>query len=165
MGVLLVVAALSQMLGVAHPQAAADSTLSAESQSVAGKELYKSKGSCLFCHGWAGDGHGDPHSAGSAANLRHTRLSRSELVQVIACGRPGTSMPHFDAYAYSDDPCYGIKGPAAAAAIPPEPPRPLQPREINAIVDYLIGKVIGKAAPTRSECIEFFSESGPCDSY
>jgi hypothetical protein len=29
------------------------------------------------------------------------------LIEVIACGRPGTEMPHFDKYAYEDKTCYG----------------------------------------------------------
>jgi hypothetical protein len=32
------------------------------------------------------------------------------LIEVIACGRPGTEMPHFDKYAYEDNDCYGLKG-------------------------------------------------------
>ena len=45
-----------------------------------------------------------------AANLRETRLNREQLIEVIACGRPGTEMPHFDKYAYEDTDCYGLKG-------------------------------------------------------
>ncbi len=149
----------------AHSQSAPSVQQPSESQISAGKELFQSKGSCPFCHGWAGDGHGDPHSPGNGANLRRTRLSRAELIEVISCGRPGTAMPHFDAFAYSDDPCYGIQGPAPATVIPPDPPRPLQPREIGAIIDYLLAKVIGKGSPTRAECIEFFMEPGPCADY
>jgi mono/diheme cytochrome c family protein len=163
--VALILAVHVQMIGVAHSQPAPDSTTPSELQIISGKELYRSKGSCLVCHGWAGDGHGDPHSAGNAANLRRTRLSRTELMQVISCGRPGTSMPHFNPYAYTEDPCYGMKAPEAAAAIPPASPRSLQPREIVAVIDYLIAKIIGKGAPTRQECIEFFSEAGPCANY
>ena len=50
---------------------------------------------CQFCHGINGDGRGDPRSPGRAANLRETRLNREQLIEVIACGRPGTEMPHF----------------------------------------------------------------------
>jgi len=43
-------------------------------------------------------------------NLHETRLDREQLIEVIACGRPGTEMPHFDKYAYEDTDCYGLKG-------------------------------------------------------
>ena len=33
-----------------------------------GKRLYQAKATCGFCHGWAGDGAGDPLSEGKAAN-------------------------------------------------------------------------------------------------
>ena len=45
-----------------------------------------------------------------AANLHETRLNREQLIEVIACGRPGTEMPHFDKYAYEDTNCYGLNG-------------------------------------------------------
>jgi len=35
-----------------------------------GKRLYQDKATCGFCHGWSGDGAGDPQSPGKAANLR-----------------------------------------------------------------------------------------------
>ena len=37
--------------------------------------------------------------AAHAANLHETILNRDQLVEVIACGRPGTEMPRFDKYA------------------------------------------------------------------
>ena len=161
----LMMSMLALLTMAAHSQSAVAVEQHSESQISAGKELFQSKGSCLFCHGWAGDGHGDPHSPGNGANIRHTRLSRAELFEVISCGRPGTAMPHFDAYAYSEDPCYGIQGTIPSTVIPPNPPRSLQPREINAIIDYLLANVIGKGPPTRAECVEFFMESGPCADY
>jgi putative heme-binding domain-containing protein len=53
-----------------------------------GEKLYK--GSCLFCHGPAGEG-------GKGANLARARLTRAandeELVRIIEQGIPGTEMP------------------------------------------------------------------------
>jgi hypothetical protein len=43
-------------------------------------------------------------------DLHETRLNREQLIEVIACGRPGTEMPHFYKYAYEDTDCYGLKG-------------------------------------------------------
>jgi len=75
-----------------------------------GARLFHDKADCQFCHGINGDGRGDARSPGRAANLHETRLNRDQLIEVIACGRPGTEMPHFDKYAYEDTDCYGLKG-------------------------------------------------------
>src|SRR6478735_7637361 len=67
-----------------------------------GKRLYQEKATCGFCHGWAGDGAGDPLSEGKAANLRETKLDHDQLVEVIRCGVPGgTAMPRFDRFAWT----------------------------------------------------------------
>ena len=130
-----------------------------------GLELYKLKGRCNSCHGWAGDGMGAPHSAGNGANLRKTKLSRKEITEVISCGRPGTAMPHFNAFAYSEDHCYGATEADLGDAIPPDAPRSLQRREIEAIVDYLNARVIGRGEPNKADCIEFYGNRPVCDPY
>src|SRR5712675_201184 len=63
-----------------------------------GRRLYRDKAQCSYCHGWAADGAGEPQSNGGAANLRDTKMSRDQLVEVILCGRPATPMPHFDEF-------------------------------------------------------------------
>jgi mono/diheme cytochrome c family protein len=75
-----------------------------------GERLFRDKADCQFCHGINGDGRGDARSPGRAANLHETLLNREQLIEVIACGRPGTEMPHFDKYAYEDTNCYGLQG-------------------------------------------------------
>jgi hypothetical protein len=72
-----------------------------------GQRIYQDKADCQFCHGPDGDGRGDPRSPGKAPDLRKTALVREQLIDVIACGRPATEMPHFDKYAYEDKSCYG----------------------------------------------------------
>src|SRR5215471_16004618 len=67
-----------------------------------GQRLFHDKADCQFCHGVNGDGHGDPRSPGKAPDLHKTRLDHDQLIEVIACGRPGSEMPHFDKYAYED---------------------------------------------------------------
>jgi mono/diheme cytochrome c family protein len=61
-----------------------------------GRRVYHDKAQCAYCHGWAGDGAGDPQSSGAAANLRESPLTRAQLIEVIACGVPGKAMPRFD---------------------------------------------------------------------
>ncbi len=48
---------------------------------------------CITCH--MGDGRGGQNEGGYGADLRITKLSEPELVQVIAEGRAGKGMPAF----------------------------------------------------------------------
>src|ERR1700730_11651436 len=66
-----------------------------------GRRVFLDKAQCSYCHGWAGDGAGEPQSDGAAANLRVTQLQRAQLIEVITCGVPGKAMPHFDEEAYT----------------------------------------------------------------
>jgi mono/diheme cytochrome c family protein len=126
-------------------------------RSAYGRRLYQDKAQCSFCHGWAADGAGEPQSNGGAANLRQTFLNRDQLIEVIMCGRPGTPMPHYDELAYTDKRCYGVTEAELAGQVPALPPTTtLQKREVEAIADYLLAKVIGRGAVTREECEETF---------
>ena len=110
-----------------------------------GDRLFHDKADCQFCHGPNGDGRGDPRSPGRAANLHETTLNRAQLIEVIACGRPATEMPHFDKYAYEDSDCYGLKGKDLGADAPHDPhSTPLTKREIEAVSDYIIKTFVGK---------------------
>jgi mono/diheme cytochrome c family protein len=112
-----------------------------------GDRLFHDKADCQFCHGPDGDGHGDPRSPGKAANLHETILNRDQLVEVIACGRPGTEMPHFNKYAYDDedDRCYGMLKADVGKDIPPDPhSTPLTKHEIDAVADYILANYKGK---------------------
>jgi cytochrome c553 len=111
-----------------------------------GQRLFQDKADCKFCHGAEGDGRGDPRSPGAGANLHKTILDKAQLIEVIACGRPGTEMPHFDKFAYDDDtPCYGMKSADIGADRPPPPhSTPLTRREIEAIADYIVVTFVGK---------------------
>jgi mono/diheme cytochrome c family protein len=110
-----------------------------------GARLFQDKADCQYCHGPNGDGRGDPRSPGRAANLHETRLDRGQLIEVIACGGPGTEMPHFDKYAYEDTDCYGLKGKDLGADAPHYPhSTTLTRREIEAIADYILATFVGK---------------------
>jgi len=159
---LLGAAALVVAPAVASAQPAPDRNV------ALGKTIYSDKANCASCHGWAGDGQGDPHAHGHAAKLRETKLTRDQLIEVIACGRPGAQMPHFNAYAYTEDACYGLKAADVdgSGTKPPDPVQSLQPKEIAAVADYLLAKVAGKGAPTKAECIDYFGGPAPaCASY
>src|SRR5260370_20731546 len=76
-----------------------------------GARLFRQKGNCQSCHGWAGDGRKMDTQMPDGANLRETRLDRAALIMTIKCGLPGTGMPPFDKLAYSDCPSARLKQP------------------------------------------------------
>ena len=121
--------------------------LVARAQDVSfGQRIFQEKADCQFCHGEEGDGRGDPRSPGAAANLHKTILKRSQIIEVVSCGRPGTEMPHFDKFAYDDDtPCYGMKEKDVGKDMPPFPQSTsLAKREIEAVADYILATFVGK---------------------
>jgi hypothetical protein len=110
-----------------------------------GQRLFQDKADCQFCHGINCDGRGDPRSPGRAANLHETHLNRDQLIEVIACGRPGTEMPHFDKHAYEDMDCYGLNGKNLGNDAPRHPhSTSLTRREIEAVANYVFAKFVGK---------------------
>ena len=156
------VVALATGLAIASPSSA---QTPAAGDIGLGKRLYQDKATCGFCHGWSGDGAGDPQSPGKAANLRETKLDHDQLVEVIRCGVPGgTAMPHFDKFAWTKgEECFGITEPDVGDKKPPNPTAGLQKREIEAIVAYLEAKIVGKGPPTVADCEEYFGQgSGRC---
>ena len=125
----------------------------------AGAELFRQKGDCQACHGWAGDGQKMNNEMPDGANLRETKLDRNDLITTIKCGRPGSGMPAFDKFAYSDGRCYGLKQAdlKARGLTVSDPASPLIQREIDNLADFLFAKVIGKGQVTRASCIEYWS--------
>ena len=127
--------------------------------SAFGKRLYHDKALCSYCHGWAGDGAGEGQSSGGAADLRKTPLTREQLIEIVKCGVPGKAMPHFDEAAYSDKRCYDSTDADLGSNTPPLPPGSvLSQREIEAVVDYLRAKMVGRGPITREECTEILGE-------
>jgi mono/diheme cytochrome c family protein len=130
-----------------------------------GMRLYQQKGDCQACHGWAGDGRKMDNQMPDGANLRETRLSRANLMTTIKCGRPGTSMPAFDKFAYTDGRCFGLKQADLSKfeTRMPDPPATLQQREIDLIADFLMEKVVRKGPMDHAKCVEFWgSEVDAC---
>src|SRR2546428_3481597 len=139
------------------PSSAAMQTASAEDVAE-GMRLYRQKGNCQACHGWAADGRKMDSQMPDGANLRETRLDRGTLILTIKCGRPGRSMPAFDKLAYSDGRCYGMKQAdlKSSGLSLPDPPATLQPREIELLADFMFAKIIGKGPMNRAKCIEYW---------
>src|SRR6476659_3423698 len=122
-----------------------------------GMRLYRTKGDCQSCHGWAADGRKMDTQMPDGANLRTTRLNR-ELLMTIKCGRPGKGMPAYDRLAYSDGRCYNMKTSdlQAKGLSLPDPPATLQVREMERILDFLQVKVIGQGPMTHAKCVEYW---------
>ena len=108
---------------------------------VAAGEAAWDKAGCLQCHGAAGEG-GTGGEFPAGPSLRSTLLDRAGLVDTIACGRPSTEMPAWLDGAYSQIPCYGLpKGPPPAGTVLTPV---LSADEIQALVDFLMAKMVGK---------------------
>lgn len=123
-----------------------------------GGRLFRTKANCQACHGWAGDGRKMDSQMPDGANLRESHLDRAALTMTIKCGIPGTGMPPFDKFAYSDGRCYGLKQADLnkSGQRMSDPPATLQNREVDYIVDFLVTKVVGKGAMNHARCIEFW---------
>ena len=148
----------ARFLLAAHAQTADASDI------AEGMRLYLQKGDCQSCHGWAGDGRKMDSQMPDGSNLRETRLNRERLTQTIKCGRPGTGMPAFDKFAYTDGRC-GLK--AADLKTPmTDPPATLQAREIDLVVAFLMEKVVGKGPMDHAKCVAYWgSEVDACKDF
>jgi hypothetical protein len=123
-----------------------------------GMRIYRQKGDCQSCHGWAADGRKMDNQMPDGANLRTTRLGRAGIIFAIKCGRPGRGMPAFDKFAYTDNRCNNTTQADLnkSGLTLPDPPATLQPREIEMLADFLFEKVIGKGPMDRAKCIEYW---------
>jgi len=156
---------LIALAGASAARVAAQSTTPDPSDIAEGRRLFEQKGNCQACHGWSGDGHKTDNQMPDGANLRETKLGRAGLIQTIKCGRLNSQMPAFDKYAYSDGRCYG-KTQADLKAYPtrmPDPPAPLQAREIELVTDFILAKMVGKGPMDHAKCVDFWgSEVDAC---
>src|SRR5215207_162246 len=147
------------LLGLIATGTAASQAPAPDPESVAaGMRIFRTKGDCQSCHGWAADGRKMDSQMPDGANLRTTKLDRAKLVVAIKCGVPGKQMPAFDKFAYTDGRCYNLKQADLQKmnAALPDPPATLQNREIEQVADFLFAKVVGKGPMDRAKCIEFW---------
>jgi len=98
------------------------------------------KAGCLQCHGSSGEG-GAGGEFPAGPSLRKSRLDRVALTETISCGLPGTQMPGWLDGAYAQRSCYGFPNGPAPAGTDLSPV--LSANEIEALVDYLLAKVVG----------------------
>jgi cytochrome c5 len=140
----------------AQPQAKAQAPLSAEEARFIefGKEIFKSKAVCQYCHKW--DASGDQGYGGNALSLRATQLTPEQMTEVVKCGRPATGMPYHDRFAYTDKRCYGYTREQMGNDMPPAGNDFLSAREVDAVVKYLFARDVGRGAATYEECVDFW---------
>ena len=126
-----------------------------------GMQLFMQKGNCQACHGWAGDGRKMDNQMPDGANLRETKLDRTTFVMIVKCGLPGTGMPPFDKFAYSDGRCFGKKESdlKAQGLKMADPPATLQVREIEAIADFAFAKIVSRGAMDRAKCANYWGSA------
>jgi mono/diheme cytochrome c family protein len=106
---------------------------------AAGEEAWDKAG-CLQCHGSTGEG-GAGGEFPAGPSLRQTRLDRAALIETISCGLPGTQMPGWLDAAYTQRSCYGFTGPAPdGTTLTPV----LSAGEVEALVEYLLAKIVGR---------------------
>jgi mono/diheme cytochrome c family protein len=120
-----------------------------------GKEIFKVKANCQFCHKW--DASGDTGYGGHALSLRKTALPPEQFAEVVRCGRPSTGMPFHDRLAYTDKRCFGVTREEIGKDLPPMGEF-LSAREIDAVVRYLFTKAVGRGASTYEECVDFWGK-------
>ena len=123
-----------------------------------GLRLFRQKGNCQACHGWAGDGRKMDSQMPNGSNLRESEMNRELLIITIKCGRPGTGMPAFDKLAYSDGRCFGLKQADLKARdlSLADPPAPLQNREVELLADFLLARVVGKGPMDHAKCVDYW---------
>jgi len=160
---LAALAALAFVVLVVGPAVAQTAPTAEEARQLEfGKEIFKSKAVCQFCHKW--DASGDQGYGGNALSLRATHLTPEQLTEVVKCGRPGTGMPYHDRFAYTDKRCYRMTREDLGDDMPPAATESLQPREIDAVVKYLFAKVVGHGEATYQDCVDFWgSDTHQCE--
>ena len=133
-----------------------------------GMRLFHKDAHCQACHGWAGDGRKMDNQMPDGADLRASTLDRASVILTIKCGRPGTEMPAFDKFAYSDGRCYGLKQAdlKARQLTMFDSPATLAPNEVERLADFLMAKVIGKGPMDHAKCVAFWgSEHEFCSEF
>lgn len=147
---------------------AADAQSADPSDISDGMRLFHKDAHCQACHGWAGDGRKMDNQMPDGADLRASALDRASVILTIKCGRPGTDMPAFDKFAYSDGRCYGLKQAdlKARQLTMFDPPATLAPNEVERIADFLVAKVIGKGPMDHAKCVAFWGgEDESCSEF
>ncbi len=150
------------VLGTAMPASAQTAPSREEARLIEfGKEIYKVKANCQYCHKW--DASGDQGYGGNALSLRKTSSTRSSSPRSSnAAARapecPTTTPMPTPTSAATASPA------RSSARMYPLLGESLSAREIDAVVKYLFAKAVGRGASTYEECVDFWgSETRQCE--
>jgi mono/diheme cytochrome c family protein len=99
------IAVLAQDTSVSTTTAAAPTP----EQILAGKRVWVDA-ACYNCHGNNGQG-GNSKDFPHGPSLRTSQTDSETMLEIIACGMPGTQMPGWAKGAYTERPCFGETGP------------------------------------------------------
>ena len=127
-----------------------------------GAPVYKQAG-CIICHKW--HGMGGPGYGGTPINFRQNFLTRDQLIEVIACGRPGTGMPYHLPTAYKNYDCYeGMTLEEMDVADRPGKSRNvLSFRQVKHVAEFIIDHFEGRDDTLlTADCEIFFGKSRMC---
>jgi hypothetical protein len=101
---------------------------------LAGKRIWVDA-ACFNCHGTNGQG-GSSKDFPHGPSLRASQLDRATMLEITACGLPGTLMPGWAKGAYTERPCFGEIGPV------PEGTRLVgayDEAQLESLMDYIEG--------------------------
>ena len=127
-----------------------------------GASVYQNAG-CITCHKW--HGMGGSGYGGTPVNFREIWLDRDQIIEVVACGRPGTAMPYHHARAYERYDCYeGTKLDDFLTEDRPGRSRGiLNTRQIRQVSEFILEHFQGRPnEPVRADCELFFGQSRMC---
>ena len=159
--IIMVAAALAMPMMSAQP--GLSQSAPAATPTEAGKAIFK-RANCFGCHKWHGDGGGG--YGGAALSLRKTELTRDQIAETVACGRPGTGMPYFARGAYDTRKCYEMTKKDVGDQMPLQGDVSLRDTEIEAVTSYVIDNIKGRGEPNYEDCTNFFGNaSRVCDTY
>ena len=127
-----------------------------------GASVYKTAG-CITCHKW--HGMGGTGYGGTPVNFREIWLDRDQIVEVVACGRPGTAMPYHHRAAYAGYDCY--EGMRLDELLPEDRPGKsrsiLSTRQVRQVSQFILDHFAGRPnEPVAADCELFFGTSRMC---
>ncbi len=129
-----------------------------------GREIFRDKAQCHWCHGW--DGRGSQSDMGFGPSLRASYLDMEGLIETITCGRIGTEMPAHDQRAWDQGRCYSLtRADLPEHEVPTMGLAILRQSEIEMVAAFLIEWVVQKEL-SLEYCVKYYNpEAVACDEF
>lgn len=124
-----------------------------------GEDMWTQGISCWDCHGNMANARPEDPRSPVGANIREATMTVEQLVEVIRCGRPGTTMPYFGRNAYEgDNSCFGVTLADLGDAAPYKGRETLNTRQIDALAQFIAYEFVGEGPVTQENCRALFGE-------